>query len=110
MDYASFLDPMLGGLLLLAAYYLCHRFWKYRALKRARAWAAEHALEIVPSSSTRFNMHRQRPRMEFEAKDTDGRTYVCVLQLRANFLLGDPLSMSAKVEVLEQTEVAASAA
>jgi hypothetical protein len=110
MVYASFLDSMLGGFLLLATYYMAHRFWKYRALERARAWAAEHDLEIAPSAVTRFNMHGQRPRIEFEAKDQDGRTYVYVLQLKAKFLFGDPLSMSARVEVLEKAEVAASAA
>jgi hypothetical protein len=110
MIYASFLDPIIWGLLLLAAYYLCHRFWKHRALKRARAWAAEHDLEIDPSAGARFNMHRQRPRIAFVAKEQDGRAYACVLQLKAKVLLGDPLSMSAGVEVLEKTEVAASAA
>ena len=110
MVYASFLDPIIWGLLLLAVYYLCHRFWKYRALDRARAWAAEHDLEIDSSVGARFNMHRQRPRIEFVARDQDGRTYVCVLQLKAKVLFGDPLGMSAKVEVLEKTEVAANAA
>ena len=110
MVYASFLEPVLWAFLLLVTYYLCHRFWKYRALQRARAWAIEHDLAIISSSSTRFNMHRQRPRIAFEAKDQEGRMYLCVLQLEAKFLFGDPLSMSARVEVLEKTEVAASAA
>jgi hypothetical protein len=108
MVYASFLDPMLWGLVLLGAYYLAHRFWKYRALERARAWAAEHDLEIALSAGTRFNMHRECPRIQFEAKDRDGRTYAYVLQLKAQVLFGNPLSMSSRVEVLEKTEVAAS--
>ena len=110
MPLTSSLDSLLWFSALLLAYYLGHRYWKYKALERARAWAADQDLTIIASRPTTLSMHRQRPRITFWAEDQAGHTYACRLQLRATSLFSGPLSMSASVEVLERAEVSSNAA
>jgi len=104
------LDSLLSVFVFALTYYLAHRYWKYKALERARAWAATRNLAIIASYPATFNMSRQRPRIAFQAEDRSGQRFAITLRLKATSIFSGPLSMSASVEVLEQIEVSANAA
>ncbi len=105
MNPAFLLGTLVPAFVPVLAYFLAHRYWRRRALARATAWAVTKNLTILLLRPIRFTMHRQRPRIAFEAVESSGKTYGCTLQLKSSSIFVGPLHESAAVEVLEQVEL-----
>jgi hypothetical protein len=91
-------------------WYFSNRYWKRKALQRARTWAVETNLAILETRPIKFKMHRQRPSISFEAKTVSGHTYFYTLQLEATSWFFGPLDETSSVGVQEQIEVSSDVA
>jgi hypothetical protein len=92
-------------LVLGLTYYIANLYWKRKALARASDWAAACELTLVSIAPAKFEMHRQTPRISFQAIDAAGRKFDCTLELRAtSFLLG-PLHSSASAQLLQKVDL-----
>jgi hypothetical protein len=89
-------------LAMIGIYYLIHRYWKSKALERARAWCVEQGLILTNVKSAKFSMHRQRPRISIQALDAAQNKSWYRLEFSSGGFLGDPLGSNANVTLLQK--------
>jgi len=100
-----FVDGLVTIAVLGLVYSLANWFWKRQALARACEWAALSNMRVNLGSRSMFRMHRQTPRITFEAVEESGRRFRCTLELKATSFFSGPLDRSAVAELLEKTEM-----